>query len=46
MCDLLVAYGIIEDDNSKIVASMDGSRVSYDKDNPRTEAEITGLDSG
>lgn len=46
LCDLLVAYGVIEDDNSRIVASMDGSRVSYDKDNPRTEAEITGLDSG
>lgn len=41
--DVLVAYGIIADDNSNIVASMDGSRVFYDKKNPRTEIEITIL---
>lgn len=39
--DLLVAYGIIADDNSNIVASMDGSRVLYDKTFSRTEIEIT-----
>ena len=39
--DLLVAYGILADDNSNIVASMDGSRVLYDKNNSRTEIEIT-----
>ena len=39
--DILVKYGVIEDDNNRIVASMDGSRVKYDKDNPRTEVEIT-----
>ena len=44
LCDLLVAYGVIEDDNCRIVASMDGSRVSYDKDNPRTEVEITKIE--
>ena len=38
--DLLVAYGILADDNSNIVASMDGSRVLYSKDNPRTEIHI------
>lgn len=38
--DVLVKYGIIADDNSNIVASMDGSRVLYDKENPRTEIEI------
>ena len=38
--DLLVAYGILADDNSNIVASMDGSRVLYDKTFSRTEIEI------
>lgn len=40
LCDVLVRYGVISDDNSKIIVSMDGSRVMYDKDNPRTEVEI------
>ena len=31
--DILVKYKVLEDDNSKIVASHDGSRVYYDKDN-------------
>lgn len=39
--DVLVKYKILEDDNSKIVVSHDGSRVLYDKDNPRTEIIIT-----
>jgi len=39
--DTLVKCGILEDDNSKIVVSMDGSRVRYDKECPRTEIEIT-----
>ncbi|MGI6117811.1 MAG: RusA family crossover junction endodeoxyribonuclease [Bilifractor sp.] len=38
--DILVHYGVIEDDNYKIVASHDGSRVCYDKEHPRTEVEI------
>lgn len=38
--DILVHYGVIEDDNSKIVVSHDGSRVLYDKENPRTEVSI------
>ncbi len=41
LCDILVHYGIVEDDNSKIIATMDGSRVEYDKTNPRTEVTIT-----
>lgn len=44
LCDVLVKYGILEDDNSKIVFSMDGSFVDYDKENPRTEIEITYLE--
>lgn len=39
-CDCLVANGILADDNAGIVFSHDGSRVAYDKDNPRTEIEI------
>jgi Holliday junction resolvase RusA-like endonuclease len=42
--DVLVAYGIIADDNSNIVASMDGSKVLYSKENPRTEVEITPIE--
>lgn len=40
LCDILVKYSVIEDDNSQIVASFDGSAVRYDKDNPRTEVII------
>lgn len=38
--DILVKYGVLADDNSKIIVSHDGSRVLYDKDNPRTEVYI------
>ena len=38
--DLLVKYGIIEDDHSGVIVSHDGSRVLYDKDRPRTEIYI------
>ena len=41
--DILVKYKIIADDNYKIVYSMDGSRVDYDKENPRTEITITPI---
>ena len=44
LCDVLVHYGVLEDDNSQIVAYMDGSKVEYDKDNPRTEVTITWLE--
>lgn len=40
--DVLVHAGVIADDHSGIVVSHDGSRVLYDKENPRTEIEITG----
>ncbi len=39
--DLLVKAGTIEDDNCKIVVGFDGSRIDYDKENPRIEVEIT-----
>ncbi len=38
--DLLVAAGILDDDNSRILVSHDGTRVLYDKENPRTEIWI------
>ena len=41
LLDVLVHYGILKDDNSRIVATMDGSYVDYDKENPRTEVTIT-----
>lgn len=45
ICDILVHYGILADDNRNIIAAQDGSRVYYDKKNPRTEIEITPLDN-
>ena len=41
--DVLVHYGVVADDNSNIIHSTDGSYVDYDKENPRTEVEITKL---
>lgn len=41
--DILVKHGVLADDNSNIVVSMDGSRVFYDKDNPHTEITITPI---
>ena len=41
--DVLVHYEVLEDDNSKIIVSHDGSRVLYDKENPRTEILITSM---
>ena len=38
--DILVKAEVLEDDNCKIVVSHDGSRVFYDKENPRVEIEI------
>ena len=41
--DVLVKYKVLADDNSNIVVSMDGSRVYYDRDEPRTEITITPI---
>lgn len=43
--DILTKYGTISDDNRNIVVSYDGSRVYYDKENPRTIIEITKVDN-
>ena len=42
--DTLVKYNVIVDDEYRIVAGHDGSRVLYDKDNPRTEITITPIE--
>lgn len=38
--DLLVAYGVLADDNRNVMYAVDGSRVFYSKENPRTEITI------
>ncbi len=44
-CDILVKAGVLEDDNSKIVAAHDGSRVEHDKKNPRAEIWIEEMEA-
>ena len=39
--DVLVKYGVIYDDNFRLVEGHDGTRVYVDKENPRTEVYIT-----
>ncbi len=39
--DILVKYGVLADDNRDVIASTDGTRTFYDKQNPRAEVEIT-----
>lgn len=43
MDDILVDSGILADDNCRIVAGHDGTRVRYDKENPRCEITITTM---
>lgn len=38
--DIMVKSGLLQDDNYTVIASHDGSRIYYDKENPRTEIEI------
>lgn len=38
--DILVDGGILQDDNRNVIRSRDGSRVLYDKENPRAEIYI------
>ena len=47
LMDMLVAANVIADDSAlkpSIVVSTDGSRVYYDKNNPRIEVEITKME--
>lgn len=39
--DCLVKAQVLADDNCKVIVSVDGSEVRYDKENPRVEIEIT-----
>lgn len=41
--DVMVKAGLLKDDNYNIISSHDGSRVMVDKNNPRTEVEITRI---
>lgn len=42
--DILIKARVLEDDNSKIVAAHDGSRVEIDRENPRVEIEIEEME--
>lgn len=42
--DVMVKAVLLADDNYTIIAGHDGSRVLYDKDNPRTEVTIKKLE--
>lgn len=42
-CDVLVHAGVLSDDNANIVVTMDGSRVLWDRERPRTEIEIAEI---
>jgi len=44
--DVLVHYGVLKDDNCRIIARHDGSEVLHDRERPRTEIEITEMDDG
>ena len=44
--DLLRDIGVIDDDNRDIVYSTDGSRLFYDKENPRIEIELAITEEG
>ena len=41
--DILVAAGVLADDNSRIAASHDGSRVQYDRERPGVDILITDI---
>lgn len=42
--DILVKARVLEDDNSRIVAAHDGSRVKLDREKPRAEIEIEEME--
>ena len=42
--DILVQAGVLKDDNRDIVTGHDGTRVFYDKENPRVEITITEVE--
>lgn len=44
--DVMVKAGLLADDNFTVIEGHDGSRVLYDKDNPRTEVYIEQINTG
>lgn len=42
--DVLVDAGVLADDNCRVIAGHDGSRVVYDRDRPGTEVTITRME--
>lgn len=44
--DILTEWGVIVDDNRDIIYSVDGSRIFFDKENPRTEIELSLTEEG
>ena len=44
-CDVLVKYKIIADDNAHIIKSVDGSRVYYVAEEPKTYITITEMNN-
>jgi Holliday junction resolvase RusA-like endonuclease len=45
LLDALVKYDVLDDDNYTVVASMDGSCVRFDAENPRTEVVISEIET-
>ena len=43
--DILVKYGVLADDNRNVMYSVDGSRVFYDKTDPRAEITIEPVEN-
>ena len=43
-CDILKDNFVVVDDNCNVIAAHDGSRVEYDKQNPRVEITITKIE--
>ena len=43
--DALVKAGLLKDDNTNIVNTVNGSEVRHDKNNPRIEVEIEAIES-
>lgn len=41
--DIMVKYKVIADDNRNVVFMLNGSKVLYDKENPRTEVTLTAI---
>ena len=41
--DIMVKYKVVADDSRSIIYAVDGCRVLWDKENPRTEVTITGI---